>query len=230
MTTRSWTLTIAAAFMGAVLVTLGACSRENNQPAENQSRGNADQVNMVEKKPEQLPATVSEQPRLSVPGTAIPKIPDKKMAELGRSSVTQAEEPAVRTPDLHGWDPLAADCAWFREFKRDISADGADPYSDQMLGRLLKAKGHIDAQWSGSWTPADWNWYTMPFQVVKGDTAPSRYLEPGPMGPHPMVRTCCPPNRWLMRIQSSPATQHRNGLRAATTICSSTFATKQPAA
>ena len=36
----------------------------------------------------------------------------------------------------------------------------------------VKGKGHIDAQWSGSWTPADWNWYTIPFQVVSGNTAP----------------------------------------------------------
>jgi hypothetical protein len=91
--------------------------------------------------------------------------------QLGRSSVTQAEEPAVRTPDLHGWDPLGADCAWFREFKRDISADAADPHSDQMLARLVKGKGHIDAQWSGSWTPGDWGWYSVPFQVVSGKTA-----------------------------------------------------------
>jgi hypothetical protein len=90
--------------------------------------------------------------------------------ELGRASVTQAEEPKIRTPDLHGWDPLGADSAWFREFKRDISDEPADPHSDQMLARLLKGKGHIDAQWSGSWTPADWNWYTIPFQVVSGKT------------------------------------------------------------
>ncbi len=92
--------------------------------------------------------------------------------DLGRSSVTQAEEPLVHTPDSHGRDPLAADSAWFREFKRDVSNEPADPHSDQMLARLRKAKGTIDAQWSGSWTPADWNWYTWPFQVVRGDTAP----------------------------------------------------------
>ena len=75
-------------------------------------------------------------------------------------------------PTLRGRDPLAADSAWFREFKRDVSNEPADPHSDQMLARLRKAKGTIDAQWSGSWTPADWNWYTWPFQVVRGDTAP----------------------------------------------------------
>jgi hypothetical protein len=92
--------------------------------------------------------------------------------DLGRSSVAQAEEPAIHTPDSHGQDPLAANSAWFREFKRDVSNDSADPHSDQMLARLRKAKGTIDAQWSGSWTPSDWNWYTWPFQVVRGDVAP----------------------------------------------------------
>ncbi len=101
-----------------------------------------------------------------------PKAADRKPVDVGRSSIKQSEEPAVRTPDLHGWDPLAADCAWFRELKRDISADPVDPHSDEMLGRLTKGKGHIDAQWSGSWTPADWGWYTVPFQVVRGDTKP----------------------------------------------------------
>jgi hypothetical protein len=67
---------------------------------------------------------------------------------------------------------MGADCAWFRELKRDISKEDADPHSDDMLRRLLKGKGHIDAQWSGSWTPADWTWYTVPFQVVSGNTAP----------------------------------------------------------
>src|SRR5579859_3287549 len=117
--------------------------------------------------------------------------------ELGRSSITQAEEPSIRTPDLHGHDPLGADCAWFREFKRDISADAPDPHSDEMLRRLVKGNGHIDAQWSGSWTPASWNWYTIPFQVVSGKTAPLSipgtwaYLSPtnGPylLPPEPVV-------------------------------------------
>src|SRR5262249_14425819 len=99
-----------------------------------------------------------------------PKDSDKKPVELGRASITQAEEPAIRTPDMNGWDPLGADTAWFRELKRDISKDPADPDSDKMLARLIKGNGHIDAQWSGSWTPADWNWYTIPFQVVSGKT------------------------------------------------------------
>lgn len=92
--------------------------------------------------------------------------------DLGRSSVVQAEAPTIRTPDAHGRDPLAANSAWFREFKRDISSEPADPHSDQMLARLRKAKGTIDAQWSGSWTPSNWNWYTFPFQVVGGNVAP----------------------------------------------------------
>ncbi|HZZ78792.1 MAG TPA: hypothetical protein VFE62_09760, partial [Gemmataceae bacterium] len=105
-----------------------------------------------------------------------PMAPEMKSAwskpgvEVGRSSITQAEEPAIKTPDLNGWDPLVADCAWYRALKQDISKEAADPDSDRMLGRLLKGKGHIDAQWSGSWTPADWGWHTIPFQVVRGDT------------------------------------------------------------
>ncbi len=91
--------------------------------------------------------------------------------ELGRSSVTQAEEPLVHTPDSHGHDPLAGNSAWFKEFKRDISNEPVDPHSDEMLQRLRKAKGTIDAQWSGPWTPTNWNWYTFPFQVVSGDVA-----------------------------------------------------------
>lgn len=110
---------------------------------------------------------------LAIGGTAaFQSTSEKKPVELGRSSIAQSEEPAIRTPDLHGWDPLGADCAWFREFKRDISAEPADPHSDQMLARLLKGNGHIDAQWSGPWTPRDWNWYTIPFQVVSGNTKP----------------------------------------------------------
>jgi hypothetical protein len=118
--------------------------------------------------------------------------------ELGRSSITQSEEPTIHTPDLHGHDPLGADCAWFREFKRDISDLPADPHSDEMLSRLVKGKGHIDAQWSGAWTPATWNWYTIPFQVVRGDATPLSipgtwaYLPPskGPylLPPEPVVQ------------------------------------------
>jgi hypothetical protein len=86
--------------------------------------------------------------------------------DLGRASVAQAEEPLVHTPDAHGRDPLVANSAWFREFKRDVSHDPADPNSDQMLARLRNARGTISAEWSGPWTPPDWNWYTFPFQVV----------------------------------------------------------------
>ena len=92
--------------------------------------------------------------------------------DLGRSSVAQAEEPAIHTPDSRGRDPLAANSVWFREFKRDVSNEPADPHSDDMLARLRKAKGAIDAQWSGSWTPSHWNWCTWPFQVVRGDVVP----------------------------------------------------------
>lgn len=104
--------------------------------------------------------------------TALADASPSQPVALGRPSLTQAEEPGIRTPDFHGWDPLGANCPWFREFKRDVSVEPADPHSDQMLSRLVKGKGTIDAQWSGSWTPADWNWYTTPFQVVRGDTAP----------------------------------------------------------
>ncbi len=61
----------------------------------------------------------------------------------------------------------------------------------------LKANGHIDAQWSGPWTPRDWNWYTIPFQVVSDKVLPVSvpgkwaYLPPsnGPylLPPEPIV-------------------------------------------
>ena len=67
--------------------------------------------------------------------------------DLDRSSVVQAEEPSIRTPDAHGRDRLAANRAWFREFKRDVNNDPADPHSDPMLARLREAQGPIDVQW-----------------------------------------------------------------------------------
>jgi hypothetical protein len=176
MIPRFWKFGVASLLMGALLVAITACNREKKkQPAEEQAPHDTTQVKVAEKKREQVREVVTMPVQPSVPKAALQKTPDKNSrqpVELGRSSVTQTEEPAVQTPDLHGWDPLGADCAWFREFKRDISSDAADPHSDQMLARLLKGKGHIDAEWSGSWTPADWNWYTIPFQVVSGDTAP----------------------------------------------------------
>jgi len=154
MQSRFWTFGILASFMALVLATIGACTAEKKQQAE-EGQGNTKQAKIAD--------------------VVIQKTPDDKPGqpvELGRSSITQAEEPAIRTPDFHGWDPLGADCAWFREFKRDISAEAVDPHSDQMLNRLVKGKGTVDAQWSGSWTPADWSWHTIPFQVVSGKTAP----------------------------------------------------------
>ena len=91
--------------------------------------------------------------------------------DLGRTSVAQAEEPLIHTPDAHGRDPLGANSAWFQEFKRDVSNEPADPHSDQMLARLRNAKGTIEAQWSVPGNPSNWNWYTFPFQVVRGDTS-----------------------------------------------------------
>jgi hypothetical protein len=171
MKPRFWCCGAGASLMAFLLVTIGACSREEKQQAPEDHEVGTNQVTIAGEKREDLAA----QPQPIVRDAAAQKTADKNSGqpvELGRSSVTQAEEPAVRTPDLHGWDPLGADCAWFREFKRDISEDAADPHSERMLSRLLKGKGHIDAQWSGSWTPADWGWYTMPFQVVSGNTAP----------------------------------------------------------
>lgn len=112
------------------------------------------------------------QPIVAAVATKPADVSRPQPVDLGRASIAQAEEPAIRTPDLHGHDPLAADCAWFREFKRDVSADRVDPHSADMLGRLVKGNGHIDAQWSGSWTPANYGWYTIPFQVVSGNTTP----------------------------------------------------------
>ena len=174
MKPRFWIFGAVAPLMALMLVSAGACNREEKQqPAEDQGQVDANQVPIAQQKRELHAVAV---PSQSIAREAAAQKPSDKNStkpvELGRSSVTQTEEPAIRTPDLHGWDPLGADCAWFREFKRDISADPADPHSDQMLSRLLKGKGHIDAQWSGSWTPADWNWYTVPFQVVSGKTEP----------------------------------------------------------
>ena len=151
-----WNFDAVASLMAFMLVTIGGCNSEKEkQPTGDVLQGDTNQVR--------------------IPEAALQKTPDDKPTppvDLGRSSITQAEEPALRSPDLHGWDPLGADCAWFREFKRDISAEDADPNSDRMLQRLVKGKGHIDAQWSGSWTPADWHWYTIPFQVVSDKTVP----------------------------------------------------------
>jgi hypothetical protein len=92
--------------------------------------------------------------------------------ELGRTTQSQIEEQQFKAPNFNGWDPLAADSPWFRALRADISDEPADPASDMMLKRLRDANGHLDAQWSGPWTPEDWNWYTFPFQVVSGDIAP----------------------------------------------------------
>src|SRR5258707_1393903 len=127
MKPRFWSFGVVAPLMGAMLVTIGACNRENKkQPAEDQAQGDTNQVKVVEKKWEWHREVVAAQAQPSARDAASQKTPDKnpvQAVDLGRSSVTQAEEPAVRTPDLRGWDPLGADCAWFREFKRDISAD-----------------------------------------------------------------------------------------------------------
>jgi hypothetical protein len=175
MKPRFWHGATAVSVMAFVLVTVGACKRETEQPAQDPGKFDTNPVKIAQPNREQRRQAVAAQPEPKVGDTVVQKTSEKgatQPVELGRSSVAQAEEPAIKTPDLHGWDPLGADCAWFRELKRDISADAVDPHSDQMLGRLLKAKGHIDAQWSGSWTPADWNWYTVPYQVVSGKTTP----------------------------------------------------------
>ena len=176
MKPRSWSFGVVAFLLSAMLVTMAACNRETKkQPTEKPAQGDTKPVKVVEKVRDQRQEVVAAKSQPSVREPAPQKkTPDKNArqpVDLGRSSVSQAEEPAIRTPDLHGHDPLGADCAWFRELKRDISAEAVDPHSEQMLARLLKGKGHIDAQWSGSWTPADWNWYTIPFQVVSGKTA-----------------------------------------------------------
>lgn len=153
---------ISALLAALMLMSIGACSREEKKAA------GKERVGVAAEEPIALPQPVATE-AVELP---VPDKKPRKPVELGRSSIAQAEEPKIRTPDLNGWDPLMADCAWFRDLKRDISGEPADPHSDQMLSRLVKAKGHIDAQWSGSWTPPDWNWYTMPFQVVSGKTAP----------------------------------------------------------
>jgi hypothetical protein len=178
--------------LAVMVLTISACDQEaKKKPPLPPAQIKSPPIKIAQQKPEPKRKVPVEQepppepapkrqaavpvPAPVVPDEPVAKSPDKassKAVELGRASITQADEPAIRTPDLRGWDPLAADCAWYREFKRDVSADRADPHSDQMLSRLLKGKGHIDAQWSGSWTPAGWNWYSVPFQVVSGKTEP----------------------------------------------------------
>jgi hypothetical protein len=176
MNPRICTFGTITSLMATMLLTVSACRRENKEPpVQPHLQGDANPVPVAELKSKKRRAEAAEtaknmQQEIAVQTTA--RNGKKQPVDLGRSSIAQAEEPAIRTPDLHGWDPLAADCAWFREFKRDISADPAEPHSDQMLSRLVKGKGHIDPQWSGSWTPADWGWHTMPFQIVSGNTAP----------------------------------------------------------
>lgn len=193
MKLKFWNFGVAASLLCAMLMGIAACNREpkeQSSPDEAQNTTKPRQVaerkrdhrqefvpprSQPEKKSEGKDRSQADLGHKDIREPAVPKALNKssvKQVELGRSSIAQAEEPAIRTPDLNGWDPLGADCAWFRELKRDISGDPVDPHSDQMLARLVKAKGHIDAQWSGSWTPAAWNWYTVPFQVVRGDTAP----------------------------------------------------------
>lgn len=183
--TRIFRFTVG--LVALMLLVIGACSPERaEQPwrerkqAKKSDPAAPKQVVETRKQP---PQPVDLKP-IAIVQPEVQKADDKKApsspppereagkVQLGRSSISQAEEPAIRTPDLGGVDPLAADCAWFREFKRDISEDEVDPNSDQMLSRLVKGKGHIDPQWSGSWTRADYSWYTIPFQVVSGKTEP----------------------------------------------------------
>jgi hypothetical protein len=167
------------------LLVIGACSPQpRSKPPAEPKPGVLTQIKPPKAPVEDPPP--SEVKKAPIPSEPIPAEPirveeppgqksdDKtpRPIELGRSSIAQSEEPKIRTPDLHGWDPLGADCAWFREFKRDVSGDEVDPNSDKMLSRLVKGKGHIDPQWSGSWTPADWHWHTIPFQIVSGNTEP----------------------------------------------------------
>ncbi len=167
-----WNFGAACLLAAIVLTTVVACNRDKERrQLDNPAQDDTKPAKAAEPNPE-IPV---DELKAAVYEAVIQKSSDKKPAravDLGRSSLTQAEEPAIRTPDLHGWDPLGTDCAWFREFKRDISAEAADPHSNQMLSRLVKGKGHIDAQWSGSSTPADWGWHTIPFQVVSGRTEP----------------------------------------------------------
>jgi hypothetical protein len=92
-----------------------------------------------------------------------------KPIDLGRTSVSEADDSLHKTPNAHGWDPLGANSAWFQEMKRDVSNDSVDSHSDIMLNQIRISKGTIVAQWCGSWTPFDYGWYTFPFQVVSGN-------------------------------------------------------------
>ncbi len=91
--------------------------------------------------------------------------------QLGHSPVTYVEARKVDSPSLGGHELLGAGSPWFAELRRDISKDPVDPHSDEMLRRMVQAKGTANGNGiSGSYTPPDWNWYTMPYNVVSGDT------------------------------------------------------------
>src|SRR5262249_53059172 len=137
MKLRSWSFGGVVLFAGALLTTIGACNRETKKPPVAERERPPAKLAIAPEKKKERPKEVA-----IAPPQAQPPVPPKVQAEvpeppppkprddrsprpvdLGRSSVSQAEEPDVRTPDLHGHDPLGADCAWFREFKRDISKD-----------------------------------------------------------------------------------------------------------
>jgi len=102
-------------------------------------------------------------------GILFPEIMNSQPISLGRTSINESDDSLHHTPDGQGKDPLGAGSAWFQEMKRDVSNDPADPNSDKMLNQIRASKGTIVTQWSGSWTPSDYGWYTFPFQVVSGN-------------------------------------------------------------
>ncbi len=95
-----------------------------------------------------------------------------KPMDLGRSPVTYAEAQKFDPPSFNGHELLGARSPWFAELRRDISKDPVHPRSDEMLRRMVEAKGTVNANGiSGPFTPPNWGWYTMPFNVVSGNTA-----------------------------------------------------------
>jgi hypothetical protein len=125
------------------------------------------------KRADATPAAVAHEALQNSPG---PKTPAKAM-ELGRSPISYAQAQKFNSPSFNGHDLLGANSPWFAELRRDISKDPVDPHSDEMLRRMVQAKGTVNANGiSGPFTPPTWNWYTMPFNVVSGNT-PKRTIK-----------------------------------------------------
>src|SRR6516225_9665205 len=102
MKPRSCSFVVPVALMTFTLVTIGACDHEEKKhPTEGPRKVDTRPVQAAKPKQDRVPDRVTAPPQPIVGDTIAPKTPDKSSAtavELGRSSVTQAEEPEVWTP------------------------------------------------------------------------------------------------------------------------------------